>query len=193
MIKDIVLKNRSYRGFDESYKFTRQELIDVVDTMRLCASSANIQPLKYYISYEHEEVENILQFTHFGGALPELHLPRTGSHPTAFIIICQDLDISQNIAQFQKDVGIVAQTALLQMAEKDLGGLMIGNFQSEDVRKLLNLGENIKPQLVLALGKPNEDIIITDVPESGATKYYRDENDKHYVPKRKLDDIILNK
>lgn len=193
MIKDVVLKNRSYRGFDESYKFTREEMLDIVDTMRLCASSANIQPLKYYISYEHDEVEQILQFTHFGGALPELHLPRTGSHPTAFIVICQDLSISQNLNQFQKDVGIVAQTALLQVAEKGLGGLMIGNFQAEDIRKLLAFSENIKPQLVLALGKPNEEIIITDIPESGATKYYRDENDKHYVPKRKLEDILLSR
>lgn len=192
MIKDIVLKNRSYRGFDESYKFTKEEMVDFVDTMRLCASSANIQPLKFYISYEHDEVEAILKLTHFGGALPELHLPRTGMHPTAFIVICQDLDISSNLNQFQKDVGIVAQTALLQATEKGLGGLMIGNFQADDVRKMLGLDENIKPQLVLALGKPAENIVITDIPESGVTKYYRDKDDTHYVPKRKLEDVLLN-
>ncbi|MCR4901658.1 MAG: nitroreductase family protein [Butyrivibrio sp.] len=192
MIKDIVLKNRSYRGFDESYSFTREDLLEYVDAMRLCASSANIQPLKYYISYEKEEVESILTFTHFGGALPELHLPRTGNHPTAFIIICQDTDISSNIAQFQKDVGIVAQTALLMAAEKDLGGLMIGNFQGDDIKKLLKFADNIKPQLVIALGKPAEEIVITNIPDSGITKYYRDEKDVHYVPKRKLEDVVIN-
>ena len=74
MIKDIVLKNRSYRGFDESYKFTKEEMVDFVDTMRLCASSANIQPLKFYISYEHDEVAaNIKILTYYN--------KRSGMHP----------------------------------------------------------------------------------------------------------------
>ena len=45
--------------------------------------------------------------------------------------------------------------------------------------------------LVIALGKPAETIILTEVGEDGNTAYYRDENDVHYVPKRKLEDIII--
>lgn len=43
----------------------------------------------------------------------------------------------------------------------------------------------------MAIGKPAEEIHIVEIPESGKTAYYRDENDVHYVPKRKLDDVLL--
>ena len=51
----------------------------------------------------------------------------------------------------------------------------------------------MKPQLLLALGAGTDRIVITDVGEDGKITYYRDENDTHYVPKRKMDDLILHK
>ena len=45
--------------------------------------------------------------------------------------------------------------------------------------------------LLVALGKPDETIVLTEVGEDGSTDYYRDENDVHYVPKRRLQDILL--
>ena len=45
---ELVKKNRSYRGFDENVKITREEMLKIVDCARLCPSSVNIQPLKYY-------------------------------------------------------------------------------------------------------------------------------------------------
>ena len=48
MLKDLVLKDRSYRGYHEERKVTRDELIDMVDDARLTASGGNKQPLKYY-------------------------------------------------------------------------------------------------------------------------------------------------
>ena len=46
--------------------------------------------------------------------------------------------------------------------------------------------------LIVALGKPDEKVVITDVPKDGDIGYYRDEDDVHYVPKRRLEDIVLN-
>ncbi|RLC39426.1 MAG: nitroreductase, partial [Candidatus Coatesbacteria bacterium] len=45
--------------------------------------------------------------------------------------------------------------------------------------------------LVLALGKPAERVVIEPVGEDGDTKYYRDEEGVHHVPKRSLDEIII--
>ena len=55
----------------------------------------------------------------------------------------------------------------------------------------MGLSEGIEPNLVVALGKPAEKVILTEVGADGSTAYYRDENDVHYVPKRRLEDIIL--
>ena len=46
-------------------------------------------------------------------------------------------------------------------------------------------------ELVIALGKPKEIVKIVDLPESGSTAYYRDENGVHYVPKRSVKEIII--
>ncbi len=81
MLKDLVLKNRSYRGFDESRRVTREELAELVDLTRYTASSVNMQPLKYYLSWEKDQVEQLVARTRWAAALSQLHLPHPGTHP----------------------------------------------------------------------------------------------------------------
>ena len=191
MLKELVIKNRSYRGFDENYSFTREQLEGYIDLTRYTASSVNAQPLKYKIVYEKNEVEAVRPLTRWARALPDMVLPHPNMHATAFIIICQDTDISPNLARYQKDIGIVAQTITLAAVEDGLGGCMICNFTPDEVKETLNLAENLTPMLIIALGKPAEEIIIKEIENGESTKYYRDENDIHYVPKRKLKDILI--
>ena len=47
MFKDLVKACRSYRGYDESRKVTREELMEFVDCARLTPASSNKQVLKY--------------------------------------------------------------------------------------------------------------------------------------------------
>ena len=173
MLRDLVLKNRSYRGFDESVRISRETLEGFVDCARLCPSSVNKQPLKYFLAWEPDEVEKVQGLTKWARALP-------------------DKRIDENLNRYQKDVGIVAQTMLLAAVEQGLGGCMIGNFQAGEVMEVLGLPEEIRPLLIVAFGKPAEEIHLVDVPEDGNTNYYRDENDVHYVPKRTLADELLN-
>ena len=192
MLKDLILKNRSYRGFDNNIKITRQKLEEYIHLCSLTASSANKQPLKYYLASEQKQIEDILSKTKWAAALPKLELPKKGQGPTAFVIICQDLSIAPNETVYLKDVGIVAQTLLLCAVEDGFGGCMIGNFKADEISSLLELPDNIKPKLIVALGKPIEKIILTDVKDNN-TAYYRDENGTHYVPKRNYKEEIINR
>ncbi|OUQ24871.1 nitroreductase [Lachnoclostridium sp. An131] len=191
MLKELVLKNRSFRGYDGSFQLSRGELLELVDLTRYTASTVNAQPLKYYIACEREEVEKILSLTLWAKALKDVQLPHPGMGPSAFIVICQDMSIGSGTTRFLRDIGIAAQTILLGAVEKGLGGCMIGSFRKPELKELLSLPEEIEPNLVLALGKPAEKIVLTEVSADGDTTYYRDENDVHYVPKRKLEDLIL--
>jgi hypothetical protein len=47
--------------------------------------------------------------------------------------------------------------------------------------------------LIIAIGKPQETIKLLDVPEGADLHYFRDENDIHYVPKRTLSELLINK
>ena len=82
---------------------------------------------------------------------------------------------------------------LLAATEMGLGGCMIGNFQAGTLKAELGLPESFAPLLVVAIGKPAEKIVLTEIKEGESTDYYRDENDVHYVPKRKLADIVFDK
>ena len=191
MLEELVKKNRSYRGYDPSVRLTRKDLLELVDLTRYTASSVNEQPLRYYIAWEKEEVEKILPLTMWARALKDIQLPHPGKEPAAFIIICQDMNISSNTTRFQRDVGIAAQTMLLAAVERGLGGCMIGSFYKPQLKELLHLPDDVEPNLVVALGKPAEKVVLTDVGEDGSTKYYRDAEDVHYVPKRSLADLVL--
>ena len=191
MLKDLVLKNRSYRGYDSSVTISRDELLELIDLARLCPSSVNRQPLRFLPACDETTVKKIQKETHWAKGLPEVELPHPGKEPSAFIVICQDVDADPNLNRYQRDVGIVAQTMLLGAVEKDLGGCMIGNFNAASVKETLELDENLQPLLIVAFGKPDEEIIITEPGKDGSVAYYRDDEDLHYVPKRSLEDIVI--
>lgn len=192
MFKDLVKANRSYRGFDESRTISREELVEFVDCARLTPSSINAQPFKYVLVYEKEEVAKVQAITKWAAALPDVTLPHAGKCPTAFIAICQDTVWGgDSMARYQKDVGIVAQTMLLAAVSEGLGGCMIGNYSAKAVTEALNLPETLMPMLLVAFGKPDETVVLTEVGADGKTGYSRDENDVHSVPKRALADIIV--
>ena len=188
--KDLVLQNRSYRGYDNSIKQTKEELMELVDHARLMPAAKNLQPLKYFLAYEKEVVDLIQEHTKWAGLLADLNLPFEGEKPTSFIVVLQDTDIEPALMQFQKDVGIVAATITLAAAEVGLGCCMIGAYSAAGVKEVMQLPPNLSPVLVIAIGKPNEEIVLTEA-EDGDVAYYRDENNVHYVPKRRLEDIIV--
>ena len=191
MILELAKKSRSFRGFDERRKISREELLYFVDCARFAPSSVNRQPFRYYLAARPEQLEKIQPLTGWARALPEKKLPYPGRRPTAFIVILQDKNLDDNTERYLRDVGIVAQTMLFAAVEKGLGGIMIGNFSPAKLSEALELPENLVPMLIVAFGKPTEKILLTEIEEGESTNYFRDENDVHYVPKRKLEDIVI--
>jgi hypothetical protein len=132
-----------------------------------------------------EEAKKVLKHIRLGGALPELRLPFAGTEPNAFIVICSTVEESKYV---DMDLGIVAQSMLLQATEIGLGGICIGAFDHEPLRELLALP--YEPLLVLAIGKPAEHIELKPCNAGDTLTYYREEG-VHYVPKIKIDDLII--
>ena len=191
MIRELVIESRSFRSFDESRRPTRENLLEWVDAARLCPSAVNRQPLKYRLVTERDEVEEVLSHTHWAGLLPDVKLPPDGHHPTAFLVVCCDTDITPNSDSVRCDVGIAAQTILLAATEAGFGGCMIGAFSPEEVSVCLRLPKRLTPMLLIALGTPDETVFLCNLPESGSTAYFRDKANLHFVPKRSLDDVVI--
>lgn len=191
MIKETVLSNRSYRSFSDT-QVSKEQLIDMIDTARNVPSARNLQPLKYKLCYTEDDCAKLLPLTAWAGALRPLVLPPVGHEPKAYIIICTDNEISpEGTNRFVGvDIGIAAQTIMLKAAEMGLGGCMLGAFKPEEVANAMEIEERYTPALILALGRPDEKIILEDA-DIIDKPYYRDDCGHHHVPKRKLEDILI--
>ena len=187
MFRELVLRNRSYRRFQEAERIEASVLKELVDLARQTPSASNLQPLKYIISSGMEKNATIFSTLTWAAKLPWKG-PVEGERPAAYIIILEDKELSGFAAY---DCGIAAQTILLGAVEKALGGCMLGAIKREKLRAELNIPENLDILLVIALGKPAENVVIENLPSNGDTSYWRDEKDIHHAPKRNLKDIII--
>ncbi len=186
MFKDLIRRCRSYRRFYQDYGIEEILLRELVSLARLSASAANLQPLKYMLSYQTSKNNLIFPALSWAGYLKDWPGPEKGERPSAYIIILGDKTIAKT---FEYDCGIAAQSILLGAVEKGLGGCMLGAIDRDLFRKNLNIPQQYDILLVIALGKPKEKVVIEE--SKGDIKYYRDKDNTHHLPKRPLDEIIL--
>lgn len=189
MLKDLVTKSRSYRRFYQDHKIELETLRELVELARLSPTGSNMQSLKFILSADAEKNALIFQHLAWAGYLRDWPGPEEGERPSAYIIILGDTSISK---AFGCDHGIAAQTMMLGAVEKGLGGCMIGSIKRQDLMQTLNIPAQYEILLVLALGKPKEVVQIDPVGEDGSIRYWRDENQVHHVPKRALNDLVLD-
>jgi len=188
MIKDLIRKNRTYRRFYEDVPVNRKTLEELVDLARLSASASNKQPLKYVLSCEKNKNDLIFPTLAWAGYLKDWSGPGEGEKPSAYIIMLNDTEITNN---YWCDPGIAAQSILLGATEKGLGGCMFTSVKRDELRSALKITERYEILYVLAIGKPKEKVVLETVGPEGDIKYWRDNQGVHHVPKRLLKDIIL--
>ena len=181
----LLRRNRSFRGYDKTCIVTQAQLRRIVEVSTKVPSGRNQQVLRFKPVTRDTGSDRMQGLYKLGGALPQLHLPFPGTEPEAFIIICSTVEPDKWV---HMDVGIAAQSMLLKATEMGLGGICIGAFNPTAVTEAFALP--CRPVLVLAIGKPAEQIELVSVREGENLKYYR-ENGIHYVPKIALDDLIL--
>lgn len=187
-LKELILKNRSFRRFYQDVSIPVGTLKELIDLARISPSARNSQSIKYIISSTPDK--NALIFPHlsWAGYLKDWKGPVEGERPSAYIVMLIDTSISDN---YFCDEGIFANNILLGATEKGFGGCIIGSVERIKLQKTLKIPTRFEIIQVLALGKPKEVVVLEDV-KDGDIKYYRDENAVHHVPKRSLNELILD-
>jgi nitroreductase len=187
MIKDLILKNRSYRRFYQSEKISTRQLRKWVDLARNSASARNGQSIKYILCTDESFNAKIFELLAWAGYLTTWPGPEEGERPSAYIVLLNDTLIT---GKYFCDDGIAMQSILLGATEDGYGGCIIHSVNRDKLREVLQLSEQYEILYVLALGKPKETVILEEM-KDGVTKYWRDEDQVHHVPKRALEEIIL--
>lgn len=188
MIADLVRKNRSCRRFYEDGRIDPETLKELVNLGRLSASGANLQPLKYILSTQPDKNSEIFTCLGWAGYLKGWPGPVAGERPAAYIVVLGDTRLARDVGC---DHGIASQSILLGAREKGLGGCLIGSINREKLGAILAVPPGLDILLVIALGKPREQVVIEPVGEDNSIRYWRDDKGVHHVPKRSLEEIIV--
>lgn len=183
-IAKLLLRNRSHRAYDNSFQVREDQLRRIIDVNRLIPSARNQQVLRFRMVLDNE-ADKVLPHIKMGAALPELHLPEKGSEPRAFIIICSTVEESRFV---DIDLGIAAQSMLLQAVEIGLNGICIAAFDKQKIREELQLP--FEPLLILAIGRGKDNIQLSEISANESHNYYRKEG-VHYVPKLTIEELII--
>ena len=186
---ELIKKNRSYRRFDASVPVPQEEILKWINLARLSPSAKNVQSLRYIIVNDKSTNKEIFPLLTWAGYLKDWDGPIETERPTAYIIILNDEALNKN---YYCDDGIASQSILLGAVESGFGGCIVAAIQRDKLRKVLNIAPSYKIIHIIALGKPVENVIIDEVSDKDI-KYWRDKEQNHHVPKRKLDDIVIKK
>lgn len=169
-------------------KISSDTILKWINLARLSGSGRNAQPLKYVVANGEDICSKVFPHLGWAGYLTDWKGPEEGERPVAYVAVIKDKSISEN---HYCDDGIAMQSILLGAVEDGFGGCMIGSVNKKGVSKILELPETLELLWIIALGKPTEKCQIVDE-KDGDIKYWRGENDVHFVPKRALEDIVIS-
>lgn len=185
-LRQLILQNRSYRRFDNAFKLSDDDLLQLVELTRFVPSARNAQALKYILASDEEKCNTIFPNLGWAGYLKDWDGPSPEEQPSAYIVILKDKTIGEQIFC---DDGIAIQTILLGAVNKGFGGCIFGTVNRKKLAGYFKLPETLEILYVIALGKPKETVILEDIQDNDV-KYWREKDGTHHVPKRSLNSLI---
>ncbi|MCF8034064.1 MAG: nitroreductase family protein [Desulfarculaceae bacterium] len=187
-----ILKRRSVRSFAQD-PIDPEVLKALINAARIAPSAANLQPLEFVVVTEPELCEQVFECLKWAAYTTPRGTPDAGHRPTAYVAMCVRPEYASPVGT-DYDLGAAAASLTILAVDQGLGSCWIKNINSPKVSKLLNLPEGLKLDSILALGVPAEEPVQVDLkPEEAGKeviKYWRDEAEQQFVPKRSLETVL---
>jgi nitroreductase len=89
------------------------------------------------------------------------------------------------------EAAIAAHTILLGATEAGLGGSLVTGVDRARLKAELQLSDRYNVLVVVALGRPKEDVRVASTSPTQELRRYRDDSGTAFVPKRSLNELIL--
>ena len=180
---------RSYRKFDESKSLSKDDIDEILSSIKFSSCANNRQYLRFISVESKGKVLEIFENTKWAASLPNnIGRPKEGERPVYFIAILSDDDKKLRFNGI--DEGLVISNLTLTAAEKGIGSCIIGSVNDKKMREILNYENNYSFEVVIAFGYPKVKSTIKEIEISEDQSYYLDEDGNYIVPKYKLKDIL---
>lgn len=186
---DVVKARRTVRRFKQEC-IDREAIVKMIDAARVSPSAGNIQSLKYAIIDSLEERKAIFPYVKFAGYITDWN-PEFKESPAAFIAVLNDTKIRMTNALAECDAGIAMMTISLVAAEMGYGSCILGAIDRERISEILGINTEYEIMYLIGLGTAIQKNTQFDCSDS--VKYIMDEYENFQVPKRKIEDVIVNR
>lgn len=186
-VYDAIMTRRTIRKFEQK-KVGRKDLERLVDCARVAAYGANVQPLKFAIVDNEETLKKIYPSTKWAGALTD-GAPKENERPAAYIAVLGDKNIKSN-GVFEVEAGAAVTTMMLEAVEMGLGTCWLGAIQRDEIKKTLAVDESLDVVYLMAVGYPMQKSRMVEM-QDGNVKYFESEDGTINVPKRSLEEVLV--
>ncbi len=146
---DAIKKRRSVRFYTDE-AISEDKVKKLVEAAIWAPSGGNIHAWNIVILQQKGDIERVKAIS-----------PGILGSPTALMILCADKrkaydkggEVGRDVVSIM-DIAIATQNICLEATELGLGSCIIGSFNQDAVRELLDLPKNIAPELLVSLGYP---------------------------------------
>lgn len=152
-LKEAIKQRRSIRRY-KNKEIPMHVLGEIIENARLAPSSGNLQNWRFVIVTDVKQKKEISEASLKQNWMTEAPV---------FIVICNRYEKAKKLygklgKMFSiQNCSIVATYLMLLAKEKGLDTCWIGAFDNEALQRILELPENIDPEIILTLGYSNED------------------------------------
>ena len=169
------------------------DLVEMVDTARVGPSAANTQALEYVVVNGPELCPQVFDCLKWAAYIAPKGTPTAGKRPGGYIVVMVRKEYAHAVGT-DYDLGAAVQTIMLLATAKGLGSCWLKAINIPKLGKILEVPEGLAIDSVVALGPADEEPEIVELKpdQTGleVIKYWRDESERHYVPKRALEAVM---
>jgi len=186
-----AISRRSIRRFKDT-AVPYEALEKCVNAARLAPSGMNRQLCEYIIIDDEQLLPKVFDSITRWGGQPKPKGALLEHSPKAYIIILINSALEAELGGDQGvtiyDVGLAAENIMLVALEQGIGTCPLLSFTEDELKQILNIPDDYKIALVLALGYPAESPV-AEVATDSVERWVDSQGTRH-VPKRKLGDIL---
>lgn len=149
-VTEAIQSRRSIRKFQDKPVPT-ELLLKLADAGRSAPSASNLQAWKFIFVTLPELVSKV-----------DLFSPGLSGKPPVILVICSDMDYAlkhgsrnSEIYGCMMDASMAAENIMLAALEEGLGTCAVKSYNDAAVRKLLNLPDTYRIEMLMSIGWPD--------------------------------------
>ena len=153
---ELVSSRQSVRAFDPERPVEREKLDRIIEVARLAPSACNAQPWSFVL-VDDPKIKNKVADATSSRVLGMNHF--TKQAPVHLLLVEEKVNISSGIGGWvkkkdfaQMDLGIVAAHIVLAAQAEGLGTCIVGWFDEDKVKELLNIPASNRVWLSIVIG-----------------------------------------